>query len=89
MANDLPAAPEWLTKRDGGLRAGLNDSTLLVVLDGHPLYRLVARPSEGKVMCEVTQTNNGKRLDEPLTYADRLGAFAGGLEQLRAALGWR
>jgi hypothetical protein len=63
--------------------------TTFVMLNGNPLYKLEIRPAEGKFACAVSLTNNGHRLDDPkATYPDAPAAFAGGLEQLRNALGW-
>ena len=70
------------------MRPGLNPSAWLLTLDGHPQYKLVAVPVKGKYSCAVTQTNNGKRLDGGLTYDGLEAALAGGLEELRAKLGW-
>jgi hypothetical protein len=81
-------APDWLTARDGGLTTGINDRTLLVTVNGHPLWRLDTVPSKGKFTCVVLQTNSGRRLDEGKEYPTREAAFAGGLEELRAKLGW-
>lgn len=80
--------PDWLTTRDGGLAAGPNERTWLVTLNGHPQYRLVATPAKGKFTCVVTQTNNGKRLDGGVEYPALEGALKGGLDELRARLGW-
>lgn len=80
--------PEWLSKRDGTLRAGLNASTVLVLLGGHPQYKIVAAPANGKYTCAVTQTNNAKRLDSRASYASLDSALTGGLEELRVKLGW-
>ena len=80
--------PDWLTKREGNLREGPNSSTYMVVLNGHPQYRLVAVPATGKFSCVVTQSNNGKRLDEGVNYPSLNEALQGGLEELRKKLGW-
>ena len=81
-------APEWLTMRDGGLVKGANGTVLYVTLDGRPQWRLDADPAKGKFTCAVLQTNNGKRLDAGKEYASREAALAGGLDELRARLGW-
>ena len=81
-------APDWLKTRDGGLAQGLNENVLLVTLSGHPEYRLDAVPAKGKLTCAVIQTNNGRRLDGGAEYPTRDAALAGGLEELRAKLGW-
>lgn len=80
--------PEWLALRDGGLTPGIRDFILFVTLGGKPNYRLEARPAAGKFICAVTQTNNGKRLDDATVYPNETAALAGGLEQLRTKLGW-
>jgi hypothetical protein len=81
-------APNWLTLRDGSLKRGLSDTTLLVILSGQPQYRLDVRPAGGQFMCAVTQTNNGKRLDGSATFDSPAAALAGGLDELRQKLGW-
>ncbi len=80
--------PDWLTSRNGGLTPGLRADVMLVTLDGHPHYRLDALPAKGKFTCAVIQANNGKRLDGQLEYPTLDAALAGGLEELRAKLGW-
>ena len=80
--------PDWLKTRDGGLAQGLKEDVLLVTLNGHPHYRLDALPAKGKFTCAIIQTNNGRRLDDGIEYSTRDAALAGGLEELRAKLGW-
>ena len=80
--------PDWLAARHGGLVKGTNERSLLVTLNGNPMWRLDVAPSKGKYTCAVLQTNSGKRLDEGKEYPTREAAFAGGLEELRAKLGW-
>lgn len=84
----MTTVPEWLTQRDGALKPGLRDFTVFVMLSGQPQYRLDARPATGKLICDVTQTNNGKRLGDATTYPTVAAALAGGLEQLKVKLGW-
>jgi hypothetical protein len=81
-------APDWLTARNGALTQGLGPNTMLVTLDGHPQWRLDALPAKGQFTCAVLQTNNGRRLDEGKNYPTRDAALAGGLDELRAKLGW-
>lgn len=83
-----PTVPDWLKTRDGSLKAGINGQILFVLLAGQPLYRLSARPAGGQYVCELTQTNNGKRLDDATKYPSADAALAGGLDQLRNRLGW-
>lgn len=85
----VPAAPDWLAKRDGGLSPGVRDFTLFVTVSKKPLYRLEARPAKGQFECLVTQTVNGKLIDDAgAVYPSADAAFAGGLERLRQNLGW-
>jgi hypothetical protein len=81
--------PDWLQARGGALKPGVRPETTLVMLDGHPLYKLEVRPAAGQFACAVSQTNNGRRHDDlKATYPDAAAALAGGLDQLRNALGW-
>ena len=85
----MATAPDWLTKRDGSLTPGIRDGIVFVVLSGQPQYRLDVRPAAGKHVCAVTQTVNGRRLDDgATTYPTADAAVAGGLDQLREKLGW-
>lgn len=81
--------PDWLNVRGGLLKSGIRPETTFVMLEGNPQYKLEVRPATGKFACSVSNTVNGKRLDDPkATYADAPAALAGGLDQLRNALGW-
>ena len=81
--------PEWLTTRGGVLKPGVRPETTFVMLEGNPQYKLEVRPATGTFACAVSNTVNGKRLDDPkVTYPDANAALTGGLEQLRTALGW-
>jgi len=80
--------PDWLTKHDGALKLGLRDSVQFVIIDGVPQYKLEARPAAGSFICAVVQSNNGKRLDDATAYPTLAAALVGGLDQLRAKLGW-
>ena len=85
----LPNVPEWLSKREGGLTAGIRDFIVIVTISGRPEYKLESRPASGKFTCVVTYTVNGKLIDDAKeTYPTAEAAFAGGLERLRAKLGW-
>ena len=79
--------PDWLARRGGTLTPGVEGS-VFVIFDGEPNYRLDPVPVAGKVGCAIIETVNGRRLDDGTTYADEPAAFAGGLERLRAKLGW-
>jgi hypothetical protein len=80
--------PDWLKTRDGSLAKGLRDHILVVSFDGRPQYRLDAVPAKGKFTCAVIQTNNGRRVDTGAEYPTRDAALSGGLDELRAKLGW-
>lgn len=84
----LPTAPDWLSLRDGSLTPGIRDHILFVMVGGKPQYKLEARPAAGQFTCSVTQTINGKRVDGGAVYPTRDAALTGGLDELRAALGW-
>ena len=81
-------APDWLTSRNGGLKTGPTGSSLYVLLDGEPLWRLDPVPAKGQFTCTIIMTNNGKRLDKGNLYPTLQAALAGGLEELREMLGW-
>jgi hypothetical protein len=81
-------APPWLTAHEGSLQPSTDGHAWMVMFAGRPLYLLVPVPAKGKFACQVTQTNNGRRLDGPGTYATEEEAVRGGLEDLRKALGW-
>ena len=81
-------APDWLTARGGGLKNGLTDNVLFVTLDSHPQWRLDALPARGRFTCAVIQTTNGRRLDGGKEYPNKEAALAGGVDELRAHLGW-
>ena len=80
--------PDWLSKRDGALKTGIRNHIRFVLIGGAPQYKLEARPATGQFICAVQQSNNGKRLDDGTTYPSEAAALEGGLEQLRAKLGW-
>ncbi len=78
----------WLTRRDGSLQVAPDGRTWLVFFDGAPHYKLVPTPAAGRYTCVVKQTENDKRVDGGKTYATADEALRGGLEELRAYLGW-
>ena len=83
-----PTVPDWLTLRDGSLTPGLRDHVVFVMIGDRPEYRLDVRPAVGTFACAVTQTVSGKQLADATTYPTADAALAGGLDQLRARLGW-
>jgi hypothetical protein len=84
-----PPIPDWLARRDGALKPGVQSETTFVLVGGQPLYKLEVRPAAGQFTCTVANTVNGKRLDDAkTTYPSADAALASGLEQLRNALGW-
>jgi hypothetical protein len=88
LATAALTAPDWLTRRGGSLQPGLGPGTVFVLFAGGPQYRIEVRPAAGKFTSAIIQTVNGRRLDDGTTYPTAEAALAGGLEQLRIALGW-
>ena len=84
----IPVTPDWLKLRDGSLASGLQPGTVYISVAGRPQYRLDARPAKNQFVCSVTQTVNGKRLDDKDGYPTADAALVGGLDQLRVKLGW-
>ena len=80
--------PDWLAQREGELRTSKGNAACAVYFAGQLQYVLVPVPAKGKFVCRITQTINGRRLDGDATFATAEEAVRGGLEQLRAALGW-
>jgi hypothetical protein len=81
--------PDWLHRRAGALKAGVQPETWFVLVGGEPHYKLEVRPAAGRFACAVAQTASGRRLDEAgATYESFDAALRGGLEQLRERLGW-
>jgi hypothetical protein len=88
-ANTEMTMPDWLAGRRGQIGRGVQPETRFVVINGEPLYKLEVRPAVGRYTCTVTETANGRRLDDgTATFASFGEALAGGLERLRAKLGW-
>jgi hypothetical protein len=81
-------APDWLTRHGGELRQSKDSRSWSVYFAGALQYVLLPVPAKGAFTCRVTQTINGKRLDGGKTYPTPEEAARGGLEELRAALGW-
>jgi hypothetical protein len=88
MTSTTVTPPEWLTKRDGTLKSGVGPDVVFVLVGGAPQYRLDVRPAGGQFTCAVIQTVNGRQLGDGTPYSTAEAALAGGLEQLRTALGW-
>jgi hypothetical protein len=80
--------PDWLTRRTGTIKESADGQSWLVYLNGEPQYLLLAVPAKGKIACRISQTVNGRRLDDGATWATIPEALAGGLEELRQKLGW-
>lgn len=83
------SVPEWLAKRAGAIQSGVDRETRFVLVGGEPLYKLEVRPAAGRFTCAVTETASGRRLDDgAVIHGSFQEALAGGLELLRANLGW-
>ena len=86
---ELPAAPEWLTRREGALKPGLRDYIAVVMIGGRPEYRLEVRPAQGKFACVVSYQVNGNLIGgTDGTQPTPEAAWAEGLTRLQAKLGW-
>ena len=80
--------PDWLTQRGGELRPSKDGRSASVYFAGQLQYVLVPIPARGTYGCRISQTINGRRLESATTYKTAEDAQRGGLEELRAALGW-
>jgi hypothetical protein len=80
--------PDWLGKHGGQLQGNAQGTACFVFLGSEPQYVVEAIPAGGKFACRVKQTVSGKRLESTNQYASAELAVAGGLEDLRKALGW-
>jgi hypothetical protein len=81
--------PDWLALRGGAIQRDIRPETRFVMIGGEPLYKLEVCPAMGRFACAVIKSVNGQRLNNvSATYASFDEALAGGLEQLRAKLGW-
>jgi hypothetical protein len=83
-----PTSPEWLLRRGGRLELASDGCTWMGWFDGQANYSLLAVPVKGKFGCKVRQTINGQDVPSDGIYATADEAIAGGLEDLRKALGW-
>jgi hypothetical protein len=81
-------SPEWLTRRGGALRPGIDGHTWIVEFDQRPQYWLTPMPAKGKYACQVMQGVNGRRVESSRIYPSAEEAVQGGLEELRTSLGW-
>ncbi len=85
MAVDIPT---WIRERGGDLKESKDTNSYLLYFAGQLQYLIMPVPADGKFACRLTQTINGKRLDGTTTYPTKEASVAGGLEELRAKLGW-
>jgi hypothetical protein len=83
-----PTIPGWLQQRGGKLELASDGRTWVVWFDGQANYSLEAVPVKGKFGCKISQTINGHRVPSEGTFATADAAVAGGLDDLRKALGW-
>jgi hypothetical protein len=81
-------APDWLTQRGGALKLGSDGSRWYVLFAGEPNYSLAATPVAGKHGCVIRHTISGARVPCDGVFATKDEAIAGGLADLRKALGW-
>jgi hypothetical protein len=80
--------PDWIQQRGGEVRLGKDGHSASVYFAGQLQYVLVPVPAKGQHACRITETINGKRVDSGRTYPGAADALRGGLEELRAYLGW-
>ena len=80
--------PDWLKQRDGELRSSNDGRSGSVYFAGQLQYVLMPLPTKGKFACRISETINGRRLDGDAIYPTNEDALRGGLEELRAKLGW-
>jgi hypothetical protein len=80
--------PEWLSRRGGSLRPGIDSDSWVVMFDHQPQYILKPIPAKGKYSYELMQSINGRRLDNSGIYSSAEEAVQAGLEELRKVLGW-
>lgn len=81
-------APAWLVERAGDLKLASDQKTWFVLVGGEPNYSLRPIPVQGKIGCAIRQTINGRSIPSTTTFATETDAIRGGLEDLRAELGW-
>ena len=80
--------PDWLALHGGELRANPGGEHHAVYFGPELQYVLRLVPADGKYLCRVKQTVNGKHLDRGAAHPTPDDAVRGGLEDLRTALGW-
>ena len=80
--------PDWLKQRDGELQVSKDGRSGSVFFAGQLQYVVMPLPTKGKFACRISETINGRRLDGDAIYPTNEEALRGGLEELRAKLGW-
>lgn len=80
--------PDWLTLHGGDLKAGPDGKSAAVHFAGALQYVLLAVPARGKHACRISETINGRRVESAAVYDTIEAALQGGLNDLRAKLGW-
>jgi hypothetical protein len=83
-----PSTPDWLARHGGEVSASPDGESVAVYFGHEPQYVLRVLPADGKYICHVKQTINGKHLGTEAVHATADDALRGGLEDLRKALGW-
>jgi hypothetical protein len=81
-------APEWLTRRGGGVQYASDKRTWFVLFSDQPQYALVPVPVGGQFGCAIRQTNTGKTVESTSKAPTAEAALQAGLEDLRKVLGW-
>jgi len=83
-----PTTPDWLSLRGGELKPGLDGRSASVYFAGQLQYVLLTVPAKGKHACRISETINGRRVESGAVYDTTTDALQGGLNDLRAKLGW-
>jgi hypothetical protein len=82
------ATPDWLKQRGGEVRTSKDGYSCSVYFAGQLQYVLIPIPAKGQYACRISETINGRRVENPTTYPTVAEAFKGGLENLKTYLGW-
>jgi hypothetical protein len=80
--------PDWAQQRGGEVRLSKDGQSASVYFAGSLQYVLVPIPAKGQHSVRITETINGRRVETGKTYPSAADALRGGLDELRAHLGW-
>jgi hypothetical protein len=80
--------PDWLARRGGNVLLAETGKDLIVYFDGKQQYYLSVVPVKGVFSWKITQSINGLKITSDAVFQSEDQAVHGGLESLRAKLGW-